>query len=135
MKNSLVAIFGFVLASAVVLGVTQNGDKAPLVESGVISKIDLPKKILTVRGNVNSLPEQLPGQRSGNRGNRGAGVPSAIEDLREFKVYVTADTVIQKDKTTLTLMDLRVNDYVMVVGNKKGKSSNVDATSISVSDR
>lgn len=127
------------------------GDKTPLVESGYISKVDLKKKVLTVHGSVISpgaQPQKFKGESDsssqapgggrggGGRGRgagRGGGTPE--EELRNFSVYVHPDTVIQNDKDPLTLDELRVQDYVVVLGTAKGKSINVDATSISVSNQ
>jgi hypothetical protein len=128
------------------------GDKTPpLVESGYISKVDLKKKVLTVHGSVVSpgaQPQNFKGEAAssfqapgggrggggrGRGGGRGGGTPE--EELRSFSVYVHPDTVIQNDKDPLTLDELRVQDYVVVLGTAKGKSINVDATSISVSNQ
>ena len=133
------------------------GDKTPLVESGYISKVDLKKKVLTVHGSVISpgaQPQKFKGEAAssfqapgggrgggsrgggggrGRGGGRGGGTPE--EELRNFSVYVHPDTVIQTEKDRLTLDELRVQDYVVVLGTAKGKSINVDATSISVSNQ
>jgi hypothetical protein len=177
MKFSLAVICGVFLASALmVVAAGRNetpagsDDKAPLVESGYISKIDLKKKMLTVHGYVIALPDDVPaqksgspdGSRSGNTSNTkgynfqapggggrggggrggspagrggGRGAPNPDEALRDFSVYVHPDTSIQDEKNTIMLSDLKVEDYVVVLGTPKGKSINVDASSISVSNR
>jgi len=56
------------------------------------------------------------------------------ERIREFKVYIAADTIIQQGTTALEFKELSVKDYVMVVGTAKGKTD-VVAHSIAVSAR
>jgi len=56
------------------------------------------------------------------------------ERIREFKVYLAADTIIQQGTTALEFKELSVKDYVMVVGTAKGKTD-VVAHSIAVSAR
>jgi hypothetical protein len=131
-----------------------DGDKPPLVVSGYVTKIDLKKKELTVHGTeVNPAAPaqkftaasslQAPGGgrggggRGGSSGGRGGGggrgSRTPEEADQDFSVKVGPDTMIQTEKGSLTLNDLRVQDYVLVLGTLKGKS--INATSISVTLR
>jgi hypothetical protein len=142
------------IATSVRLEAVDTGDKPPLVVSGYVTKVDLKKKELTVHGTeVNPAAPaqkftaasslQAPGGgrggggRGGSSGGRGGGTgrgTRAPEDAdRDFSVNVSSDTMIQTDKGSLTLNDLRVQDYVLVLGILKGKS--INATSISVTLR
>lgn len=131
-----------------------DGDKPPLVVSGYVTKIDLKKKELTVHGTevhpaapaqkfTEASSLQAPGGgrggsgRGGSSGGRGGGggrggrTPEEAD--QDFSVKVGPDTMIQTEKGSLTLNDLRVQDYVLVLGTSKGKS--INATSISVTLR
>jgi hypothetical protein len=177
MKTRLVVICGGLILSAGMLVAARqvkdpvkDDDKAPVVESGYITKINLKNNVLTVRGYVGSLPAEPPaakpgdqgaagrsggnpggrrsggspaaepcaGRASGSNARRGPNVPvggSSPTPLRDFKVYVRADTAIQEGKTVLGLKELKIDDFVMVVGVPKGNAIDLDAASISVSFR
>jgi hypothetical protein len=127
-----------------------DGDKPPIVVSGYVTKIDLKKKELTVHGSEvvpAGQPQKFTDTRSfqapgggrggggrgggaGRGGGGGRGSRTPEEAAQDFSVNVTADTMIQTDKGMLTLNDLRVQDYVVVLGVAKGKG--INATSISV---
>lgn len=117
--------------------------KPQILESGVITKIDLKKMMITVHGVSFSFPEVAPGQSSGapggrgGRGNRdgGDGGDSNENTPRDMKIYVSADTFIEKDKTMLKLEDLKEAAEVTVIGTSKGKSGDIDAFSISVTEK
>jgi hypothetical protein len=142
------------IAAPLRLESADTGDKSPVVVSGYLTKIDLKKKELTVRGTEVAPASQSQkftaassfqghaggrggGGRGGSSGGRGGGSGSGSktpeEAARDFSVNVTPDTVIQTDKNSLTLSDLRVQDYVVVLGTSKGKG--INATSISVTIR
>jgi len=148
-KASLVVLCGLLLLPAGLSTLaaqekpsTKGDDKAQLVEAGYITKLDLKKNVLSLRGYVSTLPEEPAGQRSGEgngRGGRGRNVSSAssqevADPFRTFKIYFTANTIVQKGTAKLTVMDLKVNDFVMIVGNRRGKSDDLDATSIMAVD-
>jgi hypothetical protein len=153
--------FACVLLATVSIGIAASlnpegtdGDKIPIVISGYLTKIDVKKKELTVNG-TEVTPAGQPqkftaeigagvqsgggrgggGRGGGGRGGGGGGRGGrgSEEAARDFSVNVTSDTVIETEKGTLTLNDLRVQDYVVVLGNPKGKS--INATSITVSIR
>jgi len=145
-RASLVVICGLLLlpAGSSILAAQEkksakDDDKEQLVEAGYITKLDLKKKVLSLRGYVSTLPAPnstpTPGGRGGENGRgRNAGSPETADPFRGFKIYFASNTVVQKGATTLTLMDLKLNDFVMIVGNRRGKSDDMDATSIMVVD-
>jgi hypothetical protein len=101
---------------------------------------DLKKKELTVHGTEVTpagSPQKFTADSSfqapggGRGGGRGGRTPE--EAAQDFSVKVSPDTMIQTEKGALTLNDLRVQDYVVVLGTSKGKS--INASSISVSLR
>jgi hypothetical protein len=128
-----------------------DGDKIPIVISGYVTKIDLKKKELTVNGTevtpagqpqkfsaVDSFQAPGGGRGGGGRGGSGGGRGgggrgTAAAAARDFSINVASDTIIETEMGKLTLNDLRVQDYVVVLGNPKGKS--INATSITVSIR
>jgi hypothetical protein len=160
MKFIFIAVCGLLvtasiwIANPLHLEAVETGDKSPLVVSGYITKIDLKKKELTVRGTEISPAAPTPkftavrsfqgpggghggGGRGGASGGRGGGgghgSRTPEEEQRDFSVNVSSDTMIQSEKSTLMLNELRVQDYVVVLGTSKGKG--INATSISVSLR
>jgi hypothetical protein len=58
---------------------------------------------------------------------------SPEEVARDFTINVTPDTLIETEKSRLALNDVALQDYVVVLGNPKGR--NINATSITVSNR
>jgi hypothetical protein len=145
------------IAASMRLEAADTGDKPPLVVSGYVTKIDLKKKEMTVHG-TEVIPAGTPqkftearslqapgggrggggrggssGGRGGGGGGGGRGSRTPEEADQDFSVKVGPDTMIQTEKGSLTLNDLRVQDYVLVLGTSKGKS--INATSISVTLR
>jgi hypothetical protein len=142
------------IAASMRLEAADTGDKPPLVVSGYVTKIDLKKKEMTVHG-TEVIPAGTPqkfteasslqapgggrggGGRGGSSGGRGGGggrgSRTPEEADQDFSVKVGTDTMIETEKGSLTLNDLRVQDYVLVLGILKGKS--INATSISVTLR
>src|SRR5882724_712383 len=142
-RASLVVICGLLLlpAGSSILAAQEkksakDDDKEQLVEAGYITKLDLKKKVLSLRGYVSTLPAPNSTPTAGGRGGEngrgrnagGAGGQEAADPFRGFKIYFASNTIVQKGATTLTLMDLKVNDFVMIVGNRRGKSDDMDAT-------
>jgi hypothetical protein len=160
MKFILIKFFGLLLIASIWIAVPlsleagDTDDKVPLVVSGYVTKIDLRKKELTVHG-TEVAPATSPqkftaasnfqapggghggGGRGGSSGGRGGGGGrggrTPEEAAQDFSVKVGPDTTIQTEKGAMTLNDLRVQDYVVVLGASKGKT--INATSISVSIR
>ena len=153
MTCGLLATASLAIAAAWSPGAESSEDKIPTVISGYVTKIDLKKKELTVHGTEVTPPDQTQkftaaksfqapgGGRGGGRGGgsggrggaggRGNGTPAQAE--QDFSVNVNSDTIIETEKSTMTLNDLRVQDYVVVLGKSKGK--NINASSITVSIR
>jgi hypothetical protein len=141
------------IAAPLGLEAMDTGDKPPVVVSGYVIKIDLKKKELTVHG-TEVTPAASPqkftaassfqapggghggGGRGGAGGSRGGGggrgSRTPEEAAQDFSVKVNSDTMIQTEKGSLTLNDLRVQDYVLVLGTSKGKSINASSISVSI---
>jgi len=156
MRFKLTIVCGLLVAASIGIAASRSlqaaddGDKTPVVISGYITKIDLKKKELLVHGTeanpaAGSQKFQGPGGghggggRGGSSGGRGGGggnghgSHSPDEAARDFTINVTPDTLIETEKSALTLTDLALQDYVVVLGNPKGR--NFNATSITVSNR
>ncbi len=156
MKSILINVCSLLVTSSIWFGAplgleaVDTGDKLPIVVSGYVSKIDLKKKELTVHG-AEVTPAAQPqkftaassyqapggghggGGRGGGRGGgAGRGSRTPEEAARDFNVNVGTETVIQTDKGALTLNDLRVQDYVVVLGTSKGKGINASSISVSI---
>jgi hypothetical protein len=157
MKSMIAVVFGVMVTAFVGTAVGRgpnSGDKPPLVVSGYVTRIDLKKKDLTVHGSE-VTPAGTPqkstahssfqepgggrgggGSRGGASGGRGGGAGrgnrAPEEAAQDFSVKVSPDTMIQTDKGALTLNDLRVQDYVVVLGTLKGKSINASSISVSI---
>jgi hypothetical protein len=148
---AVTASIGF--AASLGLEAADTGDKTPFVISGYVTKIDLKKKDLTVHGTEVTPPAQPQkfaaagsfqapggghggGGRGGASGGRGGGSGrgnrTPEEAARDFSVHAGPDTMIQTDKGALTLNDLRVQDYVVVLGDSKGKTINASSISVSI---
>jgi hypothetical protein len=136
----------------------KNADKAQIVATAEILKIDAKKKTLDVRnvvqssstGDGASRPSNGPstnGQPGGRRrqggigfpgggGNGGGrpypgGGPSVVTNQpKEYKVFVTNDTVLKLFNATIDFSDLHVSDRIAVSGVQKGKNSDLEATTI-----
>ena len=132
---------------------TGNAEDAQRVATGEITKIDVKKKILTVReAPIN--PPATSGQntnvnRRGNGGVGGGGMgggrrrggtgypgsrPSTTKPQgKEFKVTITDQTAIKDNVTSIGFDLLRVGDRIAIQGLPKGKGSDLQATQITVS--
>jgi hypothetical protein len=152
LKNSLVVIFGLLFAwtGLAVVAIAQKAaakddDKVQVAEAGYITKVDFKKKMLIVRGYVSPLPGENSGQKGevpsgggrggGRRGGDAGRGEANPEESRMFRIFFSTDTVVQTGTTKLTPMDLSVNQFVMIIGNRKGKTEDVDATSILITER
>jgi len=156
MKSIFTIAFGLLVTAFVGTAValaSDTGDKPPFVVSGYVTKIDLKKKELTVHGTEVTpagTPQKFTVGRSfqapgGARGGGGRGGPSGGRDGgtgrgsrtpgeadQDFSIKVSPDTMIQTEKGAMTLNDLRVQDYVVVLGTSKGKSINASSISVSI---
>jgi len=142
-------------------------DKAQIVATAEITKIDAKKQVLQVRniqsantgdtGNRNGGGYPNGGRRPGGGGGGGVGFPgggrrrpggypggggypgrsptgggsSQSGQPKEYKVYVTKDTIIKLANADLSFTDLHVGDRIAVAGTpKKGNNGDLDATTI-----
>src|ERR1051326_2725364 len=142
-------------------------NKAQIVGTAEITKIDEKKKILQVRSvvesNNNSTPDQGPATNPRNRGGGypgggypgggypgggyprrrggypGGGYPGggggrpggqASSNQKEYKIYVTKDTVLKLEDQEMEFKDMHVGDRIIVAGTPKGGGSDLEATTI-----
>src|SRR5215468_4511097 len=170
MKRGLIAVCAFSLLAIPAAARPQNtsqsaqdktsadkSDKAQIVGTAEITKIDAKKQMLTVK-NIQSASTDNPngsgaggGRRQGGGGTgfpgggrrRGGGYPggggrppsgggqSQSSQPKEYKVYVTKDTVIKLANADLAFGDLHVGDRIAVSGTpKNGSGSDLQATTI-----
>lgn len=147
MKVHFVAACSLILAMSGLLlagqAKSQDKDKTTgkpqVFESGSISKIDAKKRIITVHGVSFSFPGSTPGEPAGpldgRRGRGGDGRDSEENTIRDMRVFVYADTLIQLGATTLQFEALKEGEQVTIIGASKGKSGDIDALSISVTEK
>jgi hypothetical protein len=128
-----------------------------IVSTAEIIKIDTKKKSLQVRelaqpannagrrgGQGGGYPRS-GGHRGGGSGRRsgsigfpgsGGGYPgggggTTRSQAKEYKVFVTKDTVMTLANTNIEFSDLRVGDRIDISGTPKGSKGDLEATSIS----
>lgn len=163
MKRSFIAIGASLLLAIPVLARSQDksssNDKAQIVGTAEITKVDAKKQMLTVKniqsastgGDTGNARRQgggggggggFPGggggrRRGGYPGGGGGGYPgrtggsSTQSQPKEYKVYVTKDTVIKLANADLTFSDLHVGDRIAVAGTpKNGSGGDLEATTI-----
>jgi hypothetical protein len=172
MKRGLISVCAFFLlaipAAARPQNTSQSGqdktsadksDKAQIVGTAEITKIDGKKQMLTVK-NIQSASTGNPNGSGGGGGRRqgggggGVGFPggggrrrggypggggnppsgggqSQSSQPKEYKVYVTKDTVIKLANADLAFTDLHVGDRIAVAGTpKNGSGGDLQATTI-----
>jgi hypothetical protein len=130
-----------------------TSEDAQRIATGEITKIDVKKKILTVREaalnqpanngqnpNANRRGGGMGGGMGGGRRRGGAGYPggsrptsTAKPQGKEFKVTVTDQTAIKDNVTSIGFDLLRVGDRISIQGLPKGKGDDLQATQITVS--
>jgi hypothetical protein len=139
---------------------TKDTDRAQLVTTGEITKLDAKKKILQVKELVQPATNARRGndgerRRTGGTGgtggggrrrNGGIGFPgggtgggrypgggtgggSTTPQTKEYKVFVTKDTLLKLADTNIEFSDLHVGDHVTVSGFPKG-SKDLEASTI-----
>ena len=122
-------------------------DQAQLLTTGRIAKIDLKKRVLTVRnsaegegsnpdGNPDGLGRRRPGIGfpGGVGFPRGPGrppLPQAAHGM-EFKVFITDKTDIKNGKDQFSFSSLIVGDHIAIQGLPKGNGADLEATQISL---
>ena len=170
MKRWFIATCSFLLFAIPASARSQNSqdkgtDKAQVVGTAEITKVDAKKQMLTVK-NIQSASTGNPdggynrrqgggggggypgggypgggsrrrgGYPGGGGGYPGGGTraPSGTQSgqqPKEYKVYVTKDTVIKLANADLTFSDLHVGDRIAVAGTpKSGNGGDLEATTI-----
>lgn len=157
MKHRLAVLCGFLLIVLPVVAESQSTDKAQIVSSAEIIKIDAKKKSLQVRELASATSpsdrgtDRQSGRRSGGGGGGGrrggggstggvrlpggvgfpggGGGQSRTNQAKEYKVFVKKDTVLTLAETNIDFNDLHIGDRITFSGTPKGHD--VEATAIS----
>jgi hypothetical protein len=170
MKHPLAVICGFLFITVPAFGQSnaqsktdqdKKTDKAQLVSTGEITKIDAKKKVIQVRNVAESNSSstdrstsrrgpggggrrrgggypgggRYPGGGGGGRypggggGNPGGG-GTATNQVKEYKVFISKDTVLKLEDMDMEFNDLHVGDRVVVSGTPKGSNGDLDATAV-----
>jgi hypothetical protein len=155
----------------------KNSDKAQIVGTAEITKIDAKKKTLQVRNvaeSTNTSPTEpgtarrsgggypgggggypgggYPGGRRRPGGYPGGGYPgggypgggypgggggrypgggsAGTSQVKEYKVFITKDTILKLEDQDAEFSDLHVGDRIVVSGIPKGTSGDLEATSV-----
>ena len=145
MKRILAVIFAFVVVARPSGG--QSGSDAVQVKGAAeIVKIDAKKQVLQVRELVEPSSTPAGGRRGGGGGGGGRGSGGGIgfpgggrypggggtasKRAKEYKVFVTKDTLLKIQDITYDFTYLHVGDRIGVSGTPKGSKSDVEATTI-----
>ena len=74
----------------------------------------------------------FPGGGGGGRtgGGRGGGRGTTATPPKEYKVFITKDTIMKLQNIDIDFSDLHVSDRVIVSGTPKGSKGDIEATSI-----
>jgi hypothetical protein len=158
MKVISALICGSLVTAGLAFGQSKDADRVHVVSTAEIIKIDAKKKSLQVRelaqptdttGRRNGqggggYPGSggrrggIGGRRSGNIGfpGGGGGYPrrnpgTTTSQTKEYKVFVTKDTVMTLADTNIAFTDLRVGDRIDITGAPKGSKGDLEATLIS----
>ena len=160
MKSSLAVIGCAVLLlvlSAAAQSKSGQGN-AQIVSTAEIVKIDAKKKSLQVKELVgpNPAPGRGTERRSGGAGGGGGrpgggrrrggigfpggggggGTPypggggARTNQAKEYKVFITKDTVLKLAETNIDFSDLHVGDRITVSGTPKGSKGDLQATTV-----
>ncbi len=164
MKQTLALICLLLFMTGPTFAQSKSGDdkssnRAQLVGTGEIVKIDAKKKILQIRNvadgsSTTPWPERRGGgggyPRGGGRRRGGVGYPgggypgsgrfpddgggspptTSSNQIREYKVFVTKDTVLKLEDMNMEFSDLHVGDRIVVSGYPKGGSGDLEATAV-----
>lgn len=152
MKHTLFLICGLFLTTAY----ANEQSKTQVVGNAEITKIDAKKKSLQVREVATSTTAPRRGQgggggagggggrtgggrRGGGRRGGGVGFPgggggrrpgSSTNQPKEYKVFVTKDTVMQFAGVNIDFSSLHVGDRISVEGTPKGSKGDLEATTV-----
>jgi len=58
------------------------------------------------------------------------GGQTSTNQVKEYKVYVTSDTVLKLEDQDMVFRDMHVGDRIIVSGIPKGSGNDLEATSI-----
>ena len=136
----------------------QSTDRAQVVSTAEITKIDAKKMTIQVRELVQPTSSGRRGGANGGRGGgrqrRGGGIGfpgggrtgggggsrypggndgssgTRTAQTKEYKVFVTKDTVMKLADTNIEFGDLHVDDRVIISGFPKGTKGDVEAATI-----
>ena len=152
---SLLLFMGVSLVAQSKSGQSKSTTKAQIVDTAEIVKIDAKKRTLQVRNVAEGTPTKPRPERRGGGGfpqgggrRRGGGYPgggypgggrfpdedggspggTAPSQVREYKVFVTKDTVLKLEDMDMEFSDLHVGDHIVVSGYPKGGSGDLEAT-------
>jgi len=121
---------------------------AQIVSNAEIVKVDAKKKTLQVKelvqprasGGQTQRRQSGGGGGGGSRRRGGGGFPgggsrvpssgSATIQSKEYKVFVSGDTVYKFAEATIDFTDLHVGDRITVSGTPKGGKGDIDAKTI-----
>lgn len=156
MRHTIAFVCGILLVTLPVAAKDQDTSKAQVVSTAEIVKIDTKKKSLQVqdlaevtapsenrgtrrqgggggggggrrRGGGGAGGIRLPGG-VGFPGGAGGGTPTGAKQAKQYKVFVSKDTVLKLAETNIDFTDLHVGDHITVSGTPKGHD--VDAVTI-----
>src|SRR6516225_1751662 len=151
----------------------KSTDKAQIVGTAEITKVDAKKKTLQVRNTVEGTndtasPNRTGAGRRGGGGGGGGGYPGGggrypgggypgggrrpgggypggggrypggggnpgggnTNQVKEYKVFITKDTVLKLEDQDAEFSDFHVGDRVVVTGTPRGSSGDLDATTV-----
>jgi hypothetical protein len=145
-KTGIAATFLLFALAALAAAQDKSTDKAQTVAVAEILKVDAKKKTLDVRNVAQSSSTDRGASRpsgGGGGGRRRGGIgfpggggnggprPSVVTNqAKEYKVFVTNDTVLKLFNATIDFSDLHVSDRIEVTGVPKGKNGDLEATAI-----
>jgi hypothetical protein len=114
----------------------KSSGKSLVVSLGDVTKIDLKKRVLTLRSPFAQISSpttsgQGGGRRGGGGGGRGsAGIGGRSIGRPEFNVYCTDKTTLKEGDQMITLEDIKVGNEVSVTGTSKGHGGDIEATEV-----
>ena len=106
-----------------------TSQKSPELAKAVqITKIDARKMTLAVKDDARDSASQTPAKSSGRRSKRDGRRNPESSAARQYKVYLTKDTVFKDGETIISFSSLKVGDRILVTGS--GSGSDVQATQV-----
>ena len=70
------------------------------------------------------------GRYAGGGGGGYPGGGTATNQVKEYKVFITKDTVLKLEDMDMEFRDLHVGDRVVVSGTPKGSNGDLDGTAV-----